>query len=471
MHDQCHFPSAVSGARSATLAIASSNPTALTVALSGTGVAPVISPSNNAFQFGSITVGTTTTPQGLIITNAGNAPLLFNSIGISGGNATEFAQTNTCPIAPVTLAPNGTCSINMTFKPAAIGNRSTVLVISSSDPVTPALNVSLSGVGTQSIATLSAASLTFPLQLVNTSSAAQAVTLSNTGNVAFTISSIALAGTNLTDYVLNNNCPIGGAGLAAGGTCSISVIFRPTAAGTRSASVVVTSTANVNPKPAVTLSGRSTQVNISTPALTFAPQVIGTQSATQQVTLSNTGPAALGITSMSFTGTNPGDFSQTNNCPVGGNLASGGSCRVTLRFNPTAIGTRTATLAIGTNDPGTPVVNVSLTGTGIQAAVSLTPTSHNFGAVTARLTSAPFAFTLTNSGTAPLTISGISTGGNGSRFNQTNNCGATLAVGASCTINVTFSPQKAGTAYAGTLTVTDNAPSSPQTSTLTGTGN
>jgi hypothetical protein len=132
---------------------------------------------------------------------------------------------------------------------------------------------------------------------------------------------------------------------------------------------------------------------------------------------------------------------------------------------------RIASLAITTNDLGTPVANVTLTGTGIQAAVSLTPTSHDFGAVTARSTSAPFAFTLTNSGTAALTIRRINLGGvDPNRFNQTNNCGSSLAINASCTINVTFSPHRAGTTYSAILQVADNAPNSPQTTTLTGTG-
>jgi len=466
------FRPTATGARTATLAIASSNPTTLIVPVSGTGIAPVISPSNNAFQFGSITVGTTTTPQTLTITNSGNANLVINGATISGGNASDFTiSSNGCAIGGIGLAPNASCTISMTFKPTAMGNRSSVLIINSSDPVTPVLNISLSGFGAQSVAAIAPTSVTFPLQLVNTTSAAQTVTLSNTGNVAYTISSITLTGTNAADFVLNYNCTIGGAGLAANGSCSINVTFRPTAAGARSAAVNIVTTANVNPTWTVPLSGTSTQVNLSTTSLTFAPQVVNTQSASQQVTLTNTGPAALHINSFSLAGANPTDYSQTNNCPVGGNLGSGSSCRVTLRFSPTATGVRAATLAISTNDSGTPTVNVALTGTGIQAAVSLTPTSHDFGAVTAKSTSAPFAFTLTNSGTAALSINNISIGGaNGNRFNQTNNCGSTLAIGASCTINVTFTPQKAGTAYSATLQISDNAPGSPQAATLTGTG-
>ena len=61
-------------------------------------------------------------------------------------------MANGCPIGGAGLAPLASCTVNLTFKPTAMGNRSTVLIVSSSDPVTPVLNISLSGVGTQSIA-------------------------------------------------------------------------------------------------------------------------------------------------------------------------------------------------------------------------------------------------------------------------------------------------------------------------------
>jgi hypothetical protein len=294
--------------------------------------------------------------------------------------------------------------------------------------------------------------------------------VSNTGNVAFTISAISLAGANVADFVQSNTCKIG-ASLAAGANCTITVSFRPAGTGARSATVNIVTNANVNPNPTVTLQGTGTQVNLDTKAITFAAQIVGTQSASQSVTLFNTGLAVLRITAIGFTGTNPGDFSQTNNCPIGGNLGAGGSCRITVRFTPTAVGTRTAALSISTNDPGTPTATVSLSGTGVQAFASLTPTSHSFGNVKAKTNSAPFAFTLTNTGTSFLTINGISIGGNNAnRFNQTNTCGATLAIGASCTINVRFSPQQVGPNSA-TLQVRDNATGSPQTANLTGTGN
>lgn len=463
------FRPAAIGARTATLSITSSNAPSLSASLTGTGIASIISPSATSFSFGNVTVGMTSASQTLTLTNKGSSPLILSSIGFSGGNTGDFAIAgNTCTTGGTGLGLNGTCTITLAFKPTAIGNRSTVLAISSNDPATPTLNVSLSGFGTQSTAAVSPASLAFPVQLVNTTSAVQTVTLSNSGNVAFTINSITLTGTNSTEFVLSNGC---GASVAAGGNCILGVSFRPAGSGSRTATVNISTTANVNPNPTVVLKGTGTQVNLDATVITFAPQAIGTQSASQSVTLTNTGPAALRITAVGLTGANPGDFSQTNNCPIGGSLGAGGSCRANVRFTPTAVGTRTATLSITTNDLGTPTATVALSGIGVQALATLTPTSHSFGTVKARTNSAPFAFTFQNTGSAVVTISSISFGGaNANRFSQTNNCGASLAIGASCTINVTFSPQQAGS-YSATLQVRDNAAGSPQSATLTGIGN
>ena len=116
---------------------------------------------------------------------------------------------------------------------------------------------------------------------------------------------------------------------------------------------------------------------------------------------------------------------------------------------------------------------MTLTGTAIQAAVSLTPASFTFGAVTAKSTSTPATFTLTNSGTAALTISRISLGGaDANRFNiSTKTCGASLAARRELHDQRDVLAAKGrAPPTAATLQVSDNAPGSPQTATLTGTG-
>jgi hypothetical protein len=197
--------------------------------------------------------------------------------------------------------------------------------------------------------------------------------------------------------------------------------------------------------------------------LTFGDQLVGTTSPAQPVTLTNIGSTALAIGSISVTGANPGDFAQRNNC--GTSLSAGTSCTINVTFTPTANGVRGASLSIADGAAGSPQT-VSLTGTGTQPAVKLSPTSLTFGVVVLHAASATKPVMLTNSGTGTLYLIHLAVAGD---FSQTNNCGSSVAAGASCTVNVTFKPTQPGTRN-GTLSIADNAPGSPQTVTLAGTG-
>ncbi len=210
-----------------------------------------------------------------------------------------------------------------------------------------------------------------------------------------------------------------------------------------------------------------TAVNLSTTAPVFGNQLVGTTSAAQQVTLTNVGTTPLGIISITWS-TN---FSDSTNCPIGGSLNAGASCRMNVRFAPTTTGILTGTLTITTTDPGLPVAQVALTGAGVQPIAALTPATYSYGTIARGTTSGPVPFTLSNTGTATLTINRIGLGGaNPGQFTITSNtCGANLAMGANCTINVAFTPKGRGT-FTANLNVSDNAPGSPQTSSLTGTG-
>ena len=115
-------------------------------------------------------------------------------------------------------------------------------------------------------------------------------------------------------------------------------------------------------------------VTLSPTSLTFPVRLIHTPSPTKPVTLTNTGTAALQISSITITGTNAADFTQTNTC--GTTVAPGGSCTINVSFNPGAAGTRTAAVSIADNAPGSPQT-VSLTGIG--TIVKLSPTALNFG--------------------------------------------------------------------------------------------
>ena len=201
---------------------------------------------------------------------------------------------------------------------------------------------------------------------------------------------------------------------------------------------------------------------LSPQSLTFADQATGTKSSPLSVTFSNYGTATLNITSI----TTSGDFSQTNNC--GSSLAAGGgNCTINVTFSPTATGSRTGEVTIADNAQGSPqTIQLSGNGATPAPAVTLSPDTLTFADQTVGTTSAPQTATLKNSGSATLNITSIATTGD---FAETNNCPASLAVGASCAVSVTFAPKSSGS-LTGSLTVTDDATGSPQAFTLSGTG-
>ncbi len=112
----------------------------------------------------------------------------------------------------------------------------------------------------------------------------------------------------------------------------------------------------------------SLSVSLSTTSLSFGSQNIGTTSAGQNVTLTNTGSAALSISSIAVTGSNSGDFAQTNSC--GSSLAAGANCSIGVTFTPTAAGSRSASVTITDNATGSPQ-SFTLSGTGVSPSSSV----------------------------------------------------------------------------------------------------
>ncbi len=322
------------------------------------------------------------------------------------------------------------------------------------------------------VASFDKTSLTFAIQLLNTQSAAQVVTLTNTGTAALSIASIAVTGTDSGDFALApaSTC---GASLAASANCTISVKFTPTVNGPRTASVTITDGALSSPQT-ITLNGTGglPTADLTGAPLTFPSQLVGTPSVSQNVTLTNNGTIALAITGITITGANSGDFALAPASTCGASLAISANCTISVKFTPTAVGSRTAAVSIADNLTTSPTT-FNLTGTGVAPGVSLTPSSLTFTTPQTLHTSAtPLSVKLTNTGTSALTISGITiTGANAGDFSlaPAGTCGASLAIGANCTINVTFTPTANGTRTAA-VSIADSASGSPQTVGLTGTG-
>jgi len=204
-------------------------------------------------------------------------------------------------------------------------------------------------------------------------------------------------------------------------------------------------------------------VSLTSPALAFGNQQVGTTSAAQPLTLQNIGTATLNIASIAASG----DFAQTNTCAA--TLAPSASCTINVTFTPTALGVRNGAVSVASNVAGSPHSS-TLSGTGTAAppgpAVSLTPPALAFGSQLIGATTAAQALTLQNIGGTTLNIASIAASGD---FAQTNTCGATLAPTATCIINVTFTPTALGVRN-GAVSVASNAAGSPHGSALRGTG-
>src|SRR5439155_864275 len=250
------------------------------------------------------------------LSNPTATALTITSIGLTGTNPGDFGQTNNCPISPSTLAVNATCTINVTFTPTATGSRSATLTVTdnaSNSPQTPGV----SGTGTAPPSLSPSPVPDFGNQVVSITSSPKALTPSNPIGPSPTLFRSGFTGTNPGDFGQTNNCPLSPSTLAANATCTIDVTFTPTAIGSRSATLTVTDNASNNPQTAgVSGTGASLPGLSPSPVPDFGNQNVGTPSAAKTVTLSNPGSTALSITSIGFTGTNPGDFGQTNNCPL-----------------------------------------------------------------------------------------------------------------------------------------------------------
>ena len=304
-------------------------------------------------------------------------------------------------------------------------------------------------------------SLTFGGQTVGTTSFVRTIELLNVGSAALNISSIVARG----DFAQSNNC---GHTVASSASCAINVKFKPKAVGNRSGSISITGNAAGSPQTAA-LSGVGVgpNVRVTPPSLTFSTQLVSTTSNPKTVTLMNTGNATLNITSVATSG----DFGQTNNC--GSSVAAGSSCTFSIRFTPTAVGTRVGSLSITDDAPKSPQV-IQLTGTGTIVIVS--PKSVNFGNQTVGTTSSIQSVAVTNaSTTTTLNISGITIGGTNPgdfAFDPTSTCpttGGTLGPSSACSINLKFTPAATGLRKA-TVSISDDGGASPQTVLLAGTG-
>jgi archaellum component FlaF (FlaF/FlaG flagellin family) len=444
------------------LAVLSASSTVAFSAANSQGVAGV---SANSIGFGSVVVNTTSPAQHVALENTGSASLSLMGMTFSGTYASRFAQSNNCGSL---LAPGASCTISLTFSPNTPGQRFATLIIWTNG-WGGRKNVSLNGVGVAGgtpAAGLSPGSLAFGSQPVGKTTGAGTATLDNAGTAALSISSVTITGANPGDFVQANNC---GSSLPAGSSCTFNITFTPAASGSRTALLSVADNSASSPQT-VSLSGTGTvaSASLSPTGLSFGNQPVNAKSGTLTATLTNGGAAALSLSSIALTGANAGDFAQSNTC--GTSVAAGASCTVSVTFDPTASGSRSASVSFTDNANGSPQ-SLGLSGTGTSATVSLSPSSLSFTNQPISVTSSAQIVTLTNGGSTALSISSLTiTGTNAADFAEVaNTCGSSVAAGANCSIGVAFTPSTSNSETAS-LAIADNATGSPQKVSLSGLG-
>lgn len=355
-------------ALSGTVSIASNAPgSPHVISLSGTGAAvavPGITLSATTLNLGSITVGTVSGQQSIVVTNSGFATLNLTSITV-GAPFTRVVPTGpTPPNCGATLAPAATCRIAVTFGSPTQGSFSGQISIVHNAAGSPT-TVTLSGIATPvPVAIISLPSaVDFGTTVINGNGNTRFFNIFNTGTIPMSVSSITVSGPNAADFIVDTQlCASPGSIIAAGDTCTVDMNFLPTTTGAKTAQVnVVSNASNGATVNRVDLTGTGILSPRAIPEFSLTTigfgNVIYGSSASNTVTLKNSGGVPLDITSLQSTSR---DFTVTSNC--GASLASLSSCVVSVSFSPLGLGGRSGTLRLLSDAATSPPVSLSGTG-------------------------------------------------------------------------------------------------------------
>ena len=384
---------------------------------------------------------------------------------ISLNNPVNFTITsNNCTTM---LAPTSRCSIGIKFTPNSDLFVSAALTVSygpsAGQNTSQSIRLTIDG-STQlmPLVNIVPTSLNFPATLLGQKSSLF-VDIGNAGSAALNLTSIVLADNVPADFsIVGNTCSTS---IAVGSsTCRVTVTFTPSTQLPRTTRLVITHNA----------AGGSTDVplfgttllqpvaSLSPTTLDFASVLVASGSPLLSAVLTNTGSKDLRLGIVSVIGANATEFSQVGStCPERGVVAPAASCRFTLRFTPSAPGSRNATLQINHDADASPS-NVTLAGIGVSAPapdIQTNETAIVFTPTVVRTASTPQSITVRNSGTADLLFSRIASSGTAAAdFAPAGTCtvGTPLRPDATCTVSVTFTPDNVGTRNAQ-LSIESNA--------------
>ncbi len=361
----------------------------------GAATLPTYTLSQTALTFPDTQPGMSSPAQDITATNNGTVPVIFGDLQPSAG----FYASTTCHV----LQPAQTCLITVSFHPAQLSGEAVIGALEIPSNAAASLEfVTLLGSAFPAQLQLSPQSLDFPAVPVGQSTE-ETLSVTNVSDLPLVLPAFTLSG----DFsAQTSSCPLNGAVLAAGQSCTLLIAFTPSAAGARTGTL--TSSAGLTTSPqsvSLTGTGLAGQLQVRPGSLDFGSVPL-TTAAAQTLTLANVGTAPLGNLTMTLAGAAAPDFTVSFACP-GTALAVGAACTVQLSFAPSAPGQRAASLAITSTDPASPTL-VPLTGTGAQPP-GFTLFVNGNTSVTADIDSggsAAFPLTLTSQGgyTGPIAL-------------------------------------------------------------------
>ena len=427
----------------------------MTVGLSGTGTAAnVVTAAPDVLNFTQEEVGQTSASLPVSVTNTGVAAVPITSLAVSG----PFAiASNAC--GTTQLAANAACQIEIEFAPTQTGSATGALTLTDGAGTQ---SVELTGTGVSGLTdTLSTTSLTFAATATGQLSAAQNVTITNSGGLPLESISIAVS----SGFVTTNGC---GTQLAAGASCAIAVQFAPTQQGSVTGTLTVTDALR---QQTVSLTGTGVApaaISVNPMGLTFTNQQPGVASQPQTVTVSNSGGVPMANVGFQITGPAAASYSIAGTT-CGAVLNNGASCTAQIVFTPAATGAIAATLVISSSTAGVTPVSVQLGGSGqLASALGTNPSQVLFASVVG-VGQSSTAQTVTVTNTSNYSIAAVTVAVTAPFMLAQSNCTGALAAGGNCSAAVTFAPTAAGAAT-GALTISSAAVATPATVALSGTG-
>lgn len=404
-------------------------------------------------NFGKVPVGKQAS-QTVSVSNTGSVGVNITQVILSNPQFSVSGITT-----PMVLAAGQSGSLTIAVNPTSAGTLTGTLTVQSDASSTPVVvNLSATAVGDQSQLSVSQSSLSFGNVAVGTKSTDNLV-LNNTGTTDLSISLLTVTGSDFTVSGITTPKTI-----PAGQSVTLAITFTPTGTGHTTGSLVITSSDAANPTITVPLTGAGSsnaigQLSANPSSLSFGTVGTGTSNK-KQIVLTNSGNAAVDISSMSASGA--GLAISGVNLPISLNPSQ--SATLTATFDPAQSGSLSGSIKIVSNAGNSPLT-IEVTGSGAQAGLALTPSAYSFGTVVDGQTKSE-TVTITNTGTAALTIADVTVDGSGFSVSGLSTP-VTIAAGSNTHFSVLFAPTTSGS-HTGTVSIASNAPNSPNVLALTG---